>query len=203
MYLNSHSYYSLRYGTYSIDALVEEALKRKIEAMVLTDINNSSGMIDFVKICKVHGVKPIGGMEFRNNDELLFTGIARNNNGFRELNEYMSAINLKEKKYTSLAPEFNAVYIIYPFGNTIGHRLKNNEFIGVKPSQIHKLLTLSKRKLTKMVIQQPVTFSDKKTWYLHKNLRAINHNILLSQLTPHMYAPQDEVFIPEADHYSF
>ncbi len=199
MYLNSHSYYSLRYGTYSIDALVEEALKRKIEAMVLTDINNSSGMIDFVKICKVHGVKPIGGMEFRNNDELLFTGIARNNNGFRELNEYMSAINLKEKKYTSLAPEFNAVYIIYPFGNTIGHRLKNNEFIGVKPSQIHKLLTLSKRKLTKMVIQQPVTFSDKKTWYLHKNLRAINHNILLSQLTPHMYAPQDEVFIPEAD----
>lgn len=199
MFLNSHSYYSLRYGTYSIDALVKEAVKRKIAAMVLTDINNSSGMIDFVKSCKTQGVKPIGGMEFRNGDELLFTGIARNNNGFRELNEYMSAINLKEKKYTSLAPVFNDVYIIYPFKKMLNHNLKANEFIGVKPSQIHKLITLNNREPAKMVIQQPVTFGDKKTWYLHKNLRAINHNILLSQLTASMYAPQDEVFIPETD----
>lgn len=199
MFLNSHSYYSLRYGTYSIDALVQEAVKRKIAAMVLTDINNSSGMIDFVKSCKTQGVKPIGGMEFRNGDELLFTGIARNNNGFRELNEYMSAINLKEKKYTSLAPVFNDVYIIYPFKKMLNHNLKANEFIGVKPSQIHKLITLNNREPAKMVIQQPVTFGDKKTWYLHKNLRAINHNILLSQLTASMYAPQDEVFIPETD----
>lgn len=199
MFLNTHSYYSLRYGTYSIDALIKEAVKRKIAAMVLTDINNSSGMIDFVKSCKTQGVKPIGGMEFRNGDELLFTGIARNNNGFRELNEYMSAINLKEKKYTSLAPVFNDVYIIYPFKKMLNHNLKANEFIGVKPSQIHKLITLNNREPAKMVIQQPVTFSDKKTWYLHKNLRAINHNILLSQLTASMYAPQDEVFIPETD----
>lgn len=199
MFLNTHSYYSLRYGTYSIDALVKEAVKRKIAAMVLTDINNSSGMIDFVKSCKTQGIKPIGGMEFRNGDELLFTGIARNNNGFRELNEYMSAINLKEKKYTSLAPVFNDVYIIYPFKKMLNHNLKANEFIGVKPSQIHKLVTLNNREPTRMVIQQPVTFSDKKTWYLHKNLRAINHNILLSQLTASMYAPQDEVFIPETD----
>jgi len=35
-----------------------------------------------------------------------------------------------------------------------------------------------------MVIQQPITFADKKLWYLHKNLRAIDHNLLLSQLTP-------------------
>ncbi len=199
MFLNSHSYYSLRYGTYSIDALVKEAVKRKIVAMALTDINNSSGMIDFVKSCKANSIKPIGGMEFRDGNELLFTGIARNNKGFREINEYMSALNLKEKKHTSLAPEFNDVYIIYPFGNTIDHRLKDNEFIGVKPSQIHKLLTLSKNKLTKMVVQQPVTFSDKKTWYLHKNLRAINNNILLSQLTPNMYTQQDEVFTTDAD----
>ena len=234
MFLNSHSYYSLRYGTYSIDALVQEAVKRKIAAMALTDINNSSGMIDFVKSCKAHNIKPIGGMEFRDGNELLFTGISRNNKGFREINEYMSALNLKEKKHTLSAPEFSDVYVIYPFEKIFElchseqseeshhpeymynrdtsltlsmtkrclpkpHRLKDNEFIGVKPSQIHKLLTLSKNKLTKMVVQQPVTFSDKKTWYLHKNLRAINNNILLSQLTPNMYSQQDEVFTTEAD----
>ena len=199
MYLNSHSYYSLRYGTYSIDALIKEAVKKRIAAMVLTDINNSSGMIDYIKSCKAQGIKPIGGMEIRNGDELLFTGIARNNKGFRELNEYMSAINLKEKDYTSSAPIFNNVYIIYPFKKMFNHNLKANEFIGIKPSQVHKLVTLNNNKLSKMVVQQPVTFSDKKTWYLHKNLRAIDHNILLSQLTASMYAPQDEIFIPETD----
>ncbi len=199
MFLNSHSYYSLRYGTYSIDALVEEASKRNIAAMALTDINNSSGIIDFVKSCKAQGIKPIGGMEFKNVDELLFIGIARNNSGFRELNEYMSVINLKEKEHTSSAPKFNNVYVIYPMTNTSELSLKANEFIGIKPSQVHKLVTLNNKQLEKMVIQQPITFADKKTWYLHKNLRAIDHNLLLSQLTPNMYAQRDEVFLHESE----
>jgi len=199
LFLNSHSYYSLRYGTYSIDALVEEASKRNIAAMALTDINNSSGIIDFVKSCKAQGIKPIGGMEFKNVDELLFIGIARNNSGFRELNEYMSVINLKEKEHTSSAPKFNNVYVIYPMTNTSELSLKANEFIGIKPSQVHKLVTLNNKQLEKMVIQQPITFADKKTWYLHKNLRAIDHNLLLSQLTPNMYAQRDEVFLHESE----
>ena len=199
MYLNSHSYYSLRYGTYPIESLVKEAAKRNIEAMALTDINNSSGMIDFVSICKDNNIKPIGGMEFRDGDELLFTGISRNNSGFRELNEYMSAINLKEKKYSPSAPEFNDVYVVYPFSKSHSLKLKDNEYIGVKPSQVFKLISLSNRELVKMVIQQPITFSDNKTWYLHRNLCAIDHNILLSQLESHMHAPHDEIFLSEDD----
>jgi len=167
--------------------------------MALTDINNSSGIIDFVKSCKAQGIKPIGGMEFKNVDELLFIGIARNNSGFRELNEYMSVINLKEKEHTSSAPKFNNVYVIYPMTNTSELSLKANEFIGIKPSQVHKLVTLNNKQLEKMVIQQPITFADKKTWYLHKNLRAIDHNLLLSQLTPNMYAQRDEVFLHESE----
>lgn len=215
-----------------------------ISAMALTDINNSSGIIDFVRSCKHSNIAPIAGMEFRDNDALLFVGIARNNKGFRELNEYMSAINLKEKKYSASAPEFNNVYIIYPFERIVSrseaftkpsktchsehseeshnleymnnrdpsltlrmtknvvlkpNNLKDNEFIGVKPSHIHKLISLNHQDLAKMVIQQPVTFSDEKSWYLHKNLRAIDHNILLSQLKPHMHAQQDEVFLSEAE----
>lgn len=197
MYLNSHSYYSLRYGTYPIEALIKEAASRGIESMALTDINNSSGMIDFVSNCKENNVKPIGGMEFRDGDNLLFTGIALNNDGFRELNEYMSAINMKERKFHIKAPTFNNVYVIYPFPKSINYKLKDNEFIGVKPSQINKLISFDKKKLSKMVVQQPVTYKDNNTWYLHKNLRAIDHNILLSHLNPHMYAAKDEFFIPE------
>ncbi len=197
MYLNSHSYYSLRYGTYSVEALVKEAASRNIEAMGLTDINNSSGMIDFVSTCKENNIKPIGGMEFRDGDELLFTGIAINNEGFRELNEYMSSINLKENKHSPVAPPFNNVYVIYPFSKSKNYALKSNEFIGIKPSQIHQLISIDKKIITQMVIQQPVTFRSNNTWYLHKNLRAVDHNILLSQLTTKMHAQKDEYFVPE------
>nr|NQU90523.1 PHP domain-containing protein [Bacteroidota bacterium] len=51
MYINTHSYYSLRYGTLSIDDLVMEGKRHGVETMALTDINNSTGMIDFVKAC--------------------------------------------------------------------------------------------------------------------------------------------------------
>ena len=197
MHLNSHSYYSLRYGTYSVEALVQEAAKRNITALALTDINNSSAIIDFVKICKTHGIKPIAGMEFRDGDKLLFIAIAKNNAGFREINDYMSAINFKEKTYSSKAPIFNNVYVIYPFGDGISRELANNEFIGVKPSQVNKLITKSKKLLSQIVVLQSITFGDKASYYLHKNLRAIDHNILFSQLKPHMFAANDEVFVNE------
>jgi error-prone DNA polymerase len=76
MYLNTHSYYSLRYGTMSPERLVEEAVKNGVSAMALTDINNSTGIIDFTKLCLSEGIKPLAGIEFRNGDDFLYTGIA-------------------------------------------------------------------------------------------------------------------------------
>jgi len=69
MYINTHSYFSLRYGTFSIDSLVAEAIDKKIQTLALTDINNTSGMIDFVKTCRENDIRPMGGIEFRNGNE--------------------------------------------------------------------------------------------------------------------------------------
>ena len=59
MYLNCHSYYSLRYGTLPIDKLVEMAVAKGIDTLALTDINNSMGVVDFVKACNKNGIKPL------------------------------------------------------------------------------------------------------------------------------------------------
>lgn len=195
MYLNTHSYYSLRYGTYSIEGLIAKAKSLNVEAMALTDINNSSGMIDFVRECRKNNIKPIGGMEFRDGAKLLFTAIAQNNLGFEEINRFMSSLNLGETKLWERAPQFLNSNVIYPFGRNIPNKLRENEFIGVKPSQTLKLLSESKNLINKMIVSQPVSFGDKKTYYLHKNLRAIDHNILLSHLKPEMYAAADEHFV--------
>ncbi len=101
MYINTHSYFSLRYGTFSIDSLVAEAIDKKIQTLALTDINNTSGMIDFVKTCRENDIRPMGGIEFRDGNEYLYTGIAKNNEGLRELNEFLSYYNLNKTKLPS------------------------------------------------------------------------------------------------------
>ena len=74
-----HSYYSLRYGTMSVETLVEKAAGKGIPALALTDINNSMGTMDFIRACREQGLHPVAGIEFRDGNRLLYTGIARNN----------------------------------------------------------------------------------------------------------------------------
>ena len=90
MYLNVHSYFSLRYGILSIDELLALAHRNNVEAMALTDVNTTMGIPEFVKKAADAGIKPIAGVEIRNGDHLLFTGLAKNNAGFKELNDYLT-----------------------------------------------------------------------------------------------------------------
>ena len=195
MYLNVRSYYSLCYGTVSIENLVEQARSMHIPAMALTDINNTMGIIDFVFECKKYGIRPIAGCEFRNGDELLYIAIARNNEGFREINETLTLHNISKIPYNIDAPQWNNAVVIYPFGKRKISQLNDNEFIGVRLSQISRLLTSDLRKhQEKLVIAQPVTFLDEKSFEVHKNLRAIDKNVLISRLENH--ASADEILLP-------
>ncbi|MBR4837988.1 MAG: DNA polymerase III subunit alpha [Bacteroidales bacterium] len=195
MYLNVRSYYSLCYGTISIENLVEQARSLHIPAMALTDINNTMGIIDFVFECKKYGIKPVAGCEFRNGDEQLYIAIARNNEGFREINETLTQHNISKTPYNIDAPRWNNVVVIYPFGKRKPAQLDDNEFIGVRLSQVSRLLTSDLRNhQEKLVIAQPVTFLDEKSLEVHKNLRAIDKNILISRLENH--ASADEMLLP-------
>lgn len=195
VYLNVRSYYSLCFGTISIENLVEQACRLHVPAMALTDINNTAGIIDFVFECKKYGIKPIAGCEFRNGDELLYITIARNNEGFREINETLTLHNVSKTPYNINAPQWNNVVVIYPFGKRKISQLADNEFIGVRLSQMSRLLTSDLRNhQDKLVIAQPVTFLDEKSFEVHKNLRAIDKNILISRLETH--ASPDEMLLP-------
>ena len=90
MLFSCHTWYSLRYGTMKPETLLQEAVKNHLPVVVMADINNTTGVIDFVKEAQKLGVKPVVGVDFRNGDRHLYTGIARNNEGFRELNEFLS-----------------------------------------------------------------------------------------------------------------
>ncbi len=195
MFLNCHSYYSLRYGTMSVEQLVEKASQYGADALALTDINNSTGMFGFAGECMKKNIKPIAGIEFRKGNELLYIGIARNNEGFRELNQFLSDHNAKGTEPDFPAPPFQHSLVIYPLDRYPERQLAENEFIGVKPSQAGRLISLPPALVReKMVVLNTVTFAGDGDYFIHRNLRAIDNNILLSHLRPWQCASEDEHF---------
>jgi DNA polymerase-3 subunit alpha len=172
-------------------------------ALALTDINNSTGVMDFIAACKENGIKPIAGIEFRQEDKLLYTGLAKNNDGFRELNEFLSRHNLKSLPLPDLAPEFENVVIIYPFRNSeisLPRCLATSlpmAMIGIRPCDINRLILSRHTELIpRMVLMAPVTFRNEKEYELHRNFRAVDHNVLLSRLEPKQIASSDEIMRP-------
>ena len=198
MYLNCHSYYSLRYGTRSIEKLVEEAKAMHIQTLALTDINNSTGIMDFVKICRENAIRPIAGIEFRTNGALMYTGLAKNNEGFRELNEFLTHHNIHKKPLPGRAPEFENAYMIYPLNSYTGQLVNSStrQLLGIRPFEARKLAGTANRQLAeKTIIFAPVTFSGDKEYELHRNMRAIDNNVLLSRLDPGQVALPDEQMV--------
>ena len=114
MILNAHSYYSLRYGTYSVEELVADAARHGHAALARTDINNSTGVVDFVKACGQQGIKPIAGMECRRNESVLYTLLARNNAGFRQINDFYTHYSLQKLDLPDTPFAFDDVYVVWP-----------------------------------------------------------------------------------------
>ena len=141
MYLNCHSYYSLRYGTMSVEQLVQKALAAGNDTIVLTDINNSTGIPEFAGECSKNNIRPVAGIEFRNENELQYIGIARNNNGLRELNSFLSDLNFNNTPIPFPAPQFREAYIIYSLKKVPARKLFDNERIGIKPDEMNRLIT--------------------------------------------------------------
>ena len=196
MYLNCHSYHSLRYGTIPLKELIDEAVSCGIKAMALTDINTVTGIYDFIKACQEKEIKPLVGMEFRCNHEFRYIGLAKNAEGLAEMNRFLTNHNFSGETLPFRAPKFDSSFVIYTLENA-PETLFENEFIGVRPEEVSSLLTSKhKNKISKMVILQPVTFRTKKEYNLHKVLRAIDTNIILSKLTEADYCKASDLMKP-------
>ncbi len=191
-----HTYYSLRYGTMPPKELVSKASSYGIGTLVLTDINNTTGIFDFIKACKEHGIKPIVGVEFRNNNKHLYTCIAKNNEGVHELNNLLTQYNLSNKKLPVNPPGFKHCSTIYPFGLKSPEELKHDEFTFIRQKEVMRLLSSPYlHRQNKLIIQQPISFSDNNGHVLHKHLRAIDRNMLLANITSDDICDEDETFI--------
>jgi DNA polymerase-3 subunit alpha len=189
-----HSYNSLCYGTMPIADLVSKAAAMGYAVMPLTDINTTMGVADFVFECQKKGIRPVVGVEVRNGNELLYVALAKNNKGFAELNRFLTQHNLTKQPYPEIAPEWEEVFVIYPFGKRRSNQLKANEYLGVRFSQLTKMFACDS--FEKLVAMQPVTFAEEADFELHQCMRAIDGNVLISRLDPKACAAPDEILLP-------
>ena len=196
MYLNCKTYFSFRYGTYSTEELVEQAAGYGLTQLALTNINNTCDAWDFVDYCHQRGIRPILGVEIQNDKGCCYVLLARNNKGFEQINWFISE-HIQEKKLFPKRPDLTDAFCIYPFGSIPVNELQAHERIGVQIKDINKLFGLSVQiHAEKYVIRHPVTFQDATHYNLHRLLRAIDKNILLSKQDPADLAGKEELFCP-------
>ena len=198
MYLNCKTYFSFRYGTYGTEELVKHAAGLGISQLALTNINNTCDAWDFVDYCIQNRVKPVLGAEIRNGGHLCYVLLAKTNNGFGEMNRFISH-HLQEKKPFPKRPDLADVYCIYPLGSIPVNELQAHEFIGVQSTDINRLYGLSVQiHAHKYVVRQPVSFQNATYYNLHRLLRAIDKNIILSKQDLNDLAGKNETFQPPA-----
>jgi DNA-directed DNA polymerase III PolC len=184
----------------SVPQLLAEAQSKGITSFVLTDINNTSACLEFIRESSKYNVKPIVGIDFRQGMKQHYIGVAKNNEGFLELNEHLSDHLSGKTEFQIQAPEFQNSYVIYPFNAIDPKQLRANEYIGIKISDLNKLIFSDLRKhIHKLVILHPVTFRNKKDFNAHRLLRAIDNNTLLSKLPSSEQTAENEVMLSEME----
>ena len=201
MYLNCHSQFSFRYGTLKAVELLELAQQNGQDQLALTDINNTSACLNFIREAKERSIKPIVGIDFRNGAQQQFVALAKSNKGFQQLNEYLSTYLKSKESIPAKAPEIADSFFIYPFAKVKRQfiHLNENEFVGIRVDELMTLPFSSwKNHLDHLVLLQTVTVNSKRGFNIHRLLRAIDKNVLLSQLDPNeCCSPQNIMFSQE------
>lgn len=84
-----------------------------MKVMALTDIHNTSCFYQFAVACEKLDIKAVYGIEFRDGDRFLYLGIAKNEEGIRELNEFLSRHSLSNEALPERAPDWVHCFVVY------------------------------------------------------------------------------------------
>ena len=194
MYLNCKTFFSYKYGVFSTADLVKEGAAVGAQAMALTNINGTADHWDFLDFCRQQNIKALLGAEIRNGDELFYLVLAKNTKGVKNLNSFLSHYLQAKQPFPDRGNEIEEVWIIYPMQKAM-LATAPNELIGIQPTEVNKLYGTT-LPIAKCVLQQPVTYKDKQGYNLHRLLRAIDKNIVLSKQSIPEIAGPAETFLP-------
>ena len=109
----------------------------------------------------------------------------------------MTECSLRQKPLPNVAPAFEHAFIVYRSLPKPIDELRDNEYIGIRPDEVNQLFSSYLRNYPhKLVAFAPVTFEDENGFKVHKLLRCIDLNIILSKLQHDDHAHGNEIMIP-------
>lgn len=196
MYLNCKTWFSLRYGTISTKRLALLAKENGITSLALTNINATTDAWIFIRECRELQIKPILGVECRNGNAFCYILLAQDMEGWLQINRFLSMHLKSDTPFPEQAPYLPHTFVIYAWGTRPLQTLATHELMGVRPREVNRLFRVNtKQYADKLVILQPLTFPDAGHHQLHRVLRAVDNNLLISQLPPEETAGMDECFV--------
>ena len=198
--MNSHSYYSLRYGVLSPKEWLAFFESQPWPVMAITDINNTSACMTVLYLLRNHPKKrAVIGVDFRNGITPCYVALAKNWEGFRQINDHLSEHLHRKQRFSSRAPvaALKDAWIIYPLESLPPDApLAPNELIGVGADQLRFLhLSPHASRQHKLIAMPTATFRGKRDHNAHRLLRAIDENALLSKLSKDKQAKEDNLYL--------
>lgn len=204
MFIHLQSFYSLRYGTLSIEDLILGMKRNGYDTGILSDINNSTGALEFVKLAWKNGLTPLLGMEFQENNQTLCRIVAKNPTGFKEINTFQTFLNFHSFSWLQIYQRdplninFENCLVIYPLEFALktlkNHQWKDNEYIAISIDERMQIQSLSSIIRNKLIPTSVVSFKEN-DFEFHKQLRAIDENTLLTHLNSGQIGNSRQVFI--------
>ena len=154
------SYFSMKYGVYAPEILVQWALDSGYSTLFLAEINNTGSALSFVRSAQRKGLHPVLGVELRNGMQIQATIMARNNRGFHEMNRYITPFIHDNKPFPSVLPHFSNCWVFYPINNALTRPLLSHEFYQIDLRQLAnwEIRYASKFERNKVVLLSPMLF---------------------------------------------
>ncbi|MHC1737090.1 MAG: PHP domain-containing protein [Ignavibacteriaceae bacterium] len=208
---NVHSYYSLLTGTNSIDNLIDNCKSNNLSSLALTDTNCMNGLITFSRAAHEAKIKPILGTQITEpgNPNIYSIFLAKNLKGYsklcniitsRALDEDFSLFELLKKKQEDL-------FVITPSRELLNQiPERDNIYAELRISkrnrkETRELYNYALEKNIKCLPSQPVYFSSKDDFILHKVVTAIRKRETVANLNPDDLAEEGNYF-PMRSEYS-
>jgi DNA-directed DNA polymerase III PolC len=214
VHLHCHTNYSLLSGADRMDRLIEEAAKRGMKALAITDTNGLYGVVPFARKAAAAGVAPILGVElaaagpggekrascFEVAERAVV--LARTRKGFSELCRLVTRRQLDEEAricelLLSAGPDLflltDSLEMLELLARERGGAGVLVELRGPRaagsPTYVRERLAFSKRSGFPPVATNAVHFAETSGHEVHRVLVAIRENTNTHALTPGMTAP--------------
>jgi DNA polymerase-3 subunit alpha len=148
-----------------------------------------------MRLAPTYNIKPLVGIDFRNGIDPCYVGIARNNNGFEQLNQFLSHhLGTTKKAFPVEAPLLEDCIFIYPMKKVPDRALHPQEYIGTGIKDLSKIAIQKDLPKSKLVLMQPATFRNQTDYNIHKLLRAVDKNTLYTKIRETDYASPHDLF---------